>query len=95
MKYICTPQVFYSGDYAKKVNLADTMRVVPLLVLAADDLCFHAGGFERAMEQVCSDVGVIGTNDLTNSRTQSERHSTHSFVTREYVERYGTIDVAQ
>ena len=35
---------------------------------------------------------MVGTNDLGNRGTANGRHATHMLVTREYVERHGTID---
>jgi hypothetical protein len=80
------------GDYAVKINTGYRLTAEPLLFLAADDLHFHPGWFEQATAKLTPGVGVVGTNDLCNRRTMRGEHSTHSLVTREYVERFGTID---
>lgn len=89
-EWICTPEPYPRGDYAKKINFAYRSTWEPLLFLGADDLHFHPGWFEAATECLDDGIGVVGTNDLTNPRT-SAGHSTHSLVTRTYADR-GTID---
>lgn len=79
------------GDYARKSNLAYTVSDEPLLFLAADDLEFHPDWFERATARLADGIGVVGTNDLCNRRTR-QQHSTHSLVTRAYIDEFGTID---
>lgn len=79
------------GDYACKINTGYRHCTTPLVFLGATDLYFHPGWFERATAKLTNGIGVVGTNDLGNTRTQTG-HSTHSLVTREYVENYGTID---
>jgi hypothetical protein len=81
------------GDYARKINTGYRHCTTPLVFLGATDLKFHKGWFEAATAKLTNGIGVVGTNDLGNSRTQTS-HSTHSLVTREYVEQYGTIDEA-
>lgn len=90
-EHICTPVPYPSGDFAKKTNLAYRATWEPLMFLGADDLQFHPNWFERAEHAMRDGIGVIGTNDLTNRRTK-RFHSTHSLVTREYVDQFGTID---
>lgn len=80
------------GDYARKINVGYRSTTEPLLFLAADDVKFHPGWLEAACEQLTDGVGVVGTNDLGNPRVLRGVHSTHSLVTRAYVDKYGTID---
>lgn len=80
------------GDYARKINLAVEETDEPLIFLGADDLIFHPEWLEHARAKARGAVGVIGTNDLGSPRVKQGRHSTHSLITREYVEKYGTID---
>lgn len=80
------------GDYARKINAAYRTTTEPLMFLGADDLRFHPGWLEAALEALGDGIGVVGTNDLTNPRTMRGEHSTHSLVTREYVDVFGTID---
>lgn len=90
-EHICTPVSYPSGDYAKKINFAYLATWEELMFLGADDLNFHDGWLERAKQRLVGRIGVVGTNDLTNRRTK-RYHSTHSLVTREYVDKHGTID---
>jgi hypothetical protein len=80
------------GDYARKINQGAAESREPYLFLGADDLRFHPGWAEAALRRMQGRIGVVGTNDLGNRRVMSGRHSTHSLVSREYVERFGTID---
>ena len=79
------------GDYARKINAGYRHTTEPLLFLAADDLHFHPGWFERCVAHLADGIGVVGTNDLTNPRTMSGAHSTHSLVTRWYAD-LGQLD---
>jgi len=81
-----------NGDYATKVNYAATHSEQPVVFLGASDLKFHDGWLTAALRRLNEGFGVVGTNDLGNSRVQSGQHSTHSFVTRWYMNEYGTID---
>jgi glycosyltransferase involved in cell wall biosynthesis len=80
------------GDYAKKINHAAATVDDDMFFLAASDLRFHDGWFEAIERQLTPGVGVIGTNDLGNRRVTDGYHSTHSAVTRWYMEEFGTID---
>ncbi len=91
-EFIETPEPYPSGDYAKKINLAYRASWEPLLFLGADDLHFHEGWFEKAYGKLQPGIGVVGTNDLGNKRTRRGEHSTHSLVTRDYADKFGTID---
>lgn len=90
-EHIETPDHRQHGDFARKINLAYRSTAEPLLFLGADDLKFHPGWVPKALARLTEGIGVVGTNDLTNRRTR-RTHSTHSLVTREYVENFGTID---
>lgn len=80
------------GDYARKINTGYRETTEPLIFMAADDLKFHPGWIEAARKHLTEGVGVVGTNDLGNPRVTSGVHSTHSLVTRWYVDRCGLID---
>jgi hypothetical protein len=80
------------GDYARKINTGYACSSEALLFLGADDIVFHPGWFEAATAQLTAGVGVVGTNDLGSPRVMAGLHSTHSLVTRSYVDTYGTID---
>jgi glycosyltransferase involved in cell wall biosynthesis len=80
------------GDYARKINTGYRHTREPLLFLGASDLTFHPGWYEAAVAHLDGTAGVVGTNDLGSPRVIKGEHSTHSLVTREYVNQYGTID---
>lgn len=82
-----------AGDYAMKCNLAARMTTEPWIFTGADDLHFHPGWAEEALEvgeQL--EMGMIGTDDLGNGLVRQGRHSTHSLFRRSYVDECGTID---
>lgn len=80
------------GDYARKVNTAYRASSEPLVFTGADDLLFHPGWFEAATAKLAPGIGVVGTNDLGSPRVVRGDHATHSLVTRDYADRFGTID---
>ena len=81
-----------TGDYARKINTGYRITTRPLIFLAADDLHFHPGWLDAVIDQLVPGIGVVGTNDLGSPRVTSGEHSTHSLVTREYADRYGTLE---
>lgn len=80
------------GDYARKINAGYRATTEALLFLAADDLRFHPGWYEAAVAKLTDGIGVVGTNDLGSPRVMAGEHATHSLVTRDYADRFGTID---
>ena len=80
------------GDYAKKINFGYMATKEPLLFLGATDLIFHSGWYEAAIKELKSGIGVVGTNDLGNPDVLKGVHATHSLVTRDYADNYGTIE---
>lgn len=80
------------GDYARKINAVYARTREALIFTGATDLVFHPGWFEAAISRLEPGIGVVGTNDLGSPRVKAGLHSTHSLVTREYADRYGTID---
>ena len=81
------------GDWAKKINEGYRLSDEPFMLLGADDLFFHPGWDEAALEVAdFSCKGVIGTNDLGNPTVMKGRHSTHPLVRRSYIDEQGTID---
>lgn len=82
----------HPGDYARKINAGYRHTTEPLLFLGADDLLFHPGWFEAAVAKLDDGIGVVGTNDLGSQRVMRGEHATHSLVTRDYADQYGTID---
>jgi hypothetical protein len=83
------------GDYAKKINAGYEATEGPFLFLGADDLKFHPGWLEAALEPMSDErIGVVGTQDLGNPSVKRGEHATHSLVRRSYVDAFGTIDEA-
>jgi hypothetical protein len=82
------------ADYAKKLSLGYRSTTEEWLFQGATDLIFHAGwdawALRAARQHHC---GVIGTNDLGNPLVLRGISSTHSLISRDYLDRYGgTID---
>ncbi len=82
------------GDYARKINAGYRHTTEELIFLGADDLLFHPGWLDKAQAQLAEGIGVVGTNDLGSQRVMAGEHATHSLVTRDYCDRFGTIDGA-
>lgn len=75
------------GSFAQKVNRGYLVSDEPWLFLVGDDVKFHKGWLDQAMETArVTGKCVIGTNDLGNSEVMAGRHATHMFIRREYVE---------
>lgn len=86
------PEPVAHGDYARKVNAAYRSTAHRLLFMGADDIDFRPGWFEAAVACLGGGIEVVGTNDLGNRRVVAGMHSTHTLVTRHYVDTFGTID---
>lgn len=79
-----------TGDYAHKINVGVLNSAEPLIFTGASDIRFHAGWLETAEACMSDEIGVVGTNDLSNPRT-ARGHSTHTLVARWYAD-LGLID---
>jgi hypothetical protein len=79
-------------SWAKKINRGFERTRESWLLLAADDLRFHAGWVDNARKLLRVHEGVIGTNDLGNPSTMHGVSSTHPLVRRRYAEVCGTVD---
>ena len=80
------------GDYAKKINYGIEVSDTDWVLMAADDLKFYLGWYDYAVPYIQQGFQVIGTNDLHSPRVTNGSHSTHSFINKGYVERFGLID---
>lgn len=80
------------GDYARKINAGYRHTTEPHLFTGADDLHFHPGWYGAAISALTEGIGVVGTNDLGSPRVVAGEHATHLLVTRDYADKYGTID---
>jgi hypothetical protein len=78
------------GSFAEKVNRGYEISSEPWLFLVGDDVQFHKGWLDQAME-VARTTGkhVIGTNDLGNQVVQAGEHATHMFIRRTYIDNTG------
>lgn len=80
------------AEYPRKINIAAHFTTDPWLLLGADDLRFHDGWLQAALDvHEATGALVVGTNDLVNQAVVRGEHATHSLVHRTYVE-LGTID---
>lgn len=79
------------GNYAQKINTGVRNSDELLLFFGADDLHFHPGWYEAAVEKLTEGIGVVSTRDLCNARNAKGNLATHPLVTREYAE-LGAID---
>lgn len=75
------------GSFAEKINRGFEVSTEPWLFLVGDDVRFHKGWLDQAM-QTARSTGkhVIGTNDLGNPAVLAGHHATHMLISREYVE---------
>lgn len=82
------------ADYAKKLALGYQESDEPWLFQGATDLVFYPGWDTNALKAGRRHhPGVIGTNDMGNPTVMRGLHSTHSLISREYIEKFGgTID---
>ncbi len=78
------------GSFAEKVNRGYAISDEPWLFLVGDDVRFHKGWLDQAMEVArATGKAVIGTNDLGNQAVQAGEHATHMLIRRDYVEKVG------
>lgn len=79
------------GSFAEKANRAYEISDEPWLLLTGDDVRFHPGWLDQAME-VARTAGaqVVGTNDLGTPAVQGGAHATHMLISRAYIEQTGS-----
>jgi hypothetical protein len=79
------------ADYAKKINLGFRRSREPWVFTGASDLVFHSDWESHAMLVARkTGAGVVGTQDTKNPSVRRGIQSTHSLVSREYVEEFGS-----
>jgi hypothetical protein len=78
------------GSFAEKCNRGYLVSGEPWLFLVGDDVVFHKGWLDQAME-VARTTGaqVVGTNDLGSPVVKSGKHATHMFISRDYIAKTG------
>lgn len=78
------------GSFGEKVNWGFEISKEPWLFLVGDDVHFHRGWLDQALE-VARTTGkhVIGTNDLGNPAVLAGEHATHMLISRDYIEHQG------
>lgn len=78
------------GSFAEKVNRGYEISNELWLFLVGDDVRFHKGWLDQAME-VARTTGkhVIGTNDLGNPAVLAGEHATHMLISRYYISGHG------
>ncbi len=72
--------------FAEKVNHGYRHTTEPWLLLAGDDVRFHAGWLEAAQKV---GTAVVGTNDLVNPRVLKGEHTCHPLIRRSYIDEHG------
>jgi hypothetical protein len=77
------------GQYAKKINLGYRESSEEWLFLGADDVLFHEGWLEHAIEHSVDRFHVISLNDLANYQVRQGLLATHSLVRRSYIDQPG------
>jgi hypothetical protein len=79
------------GSFAEKVNRGYEISDEEWLFVVGDDVKFHPGWLDQAMEVARKWPGrhVIGTNDLGNQMVMAGEHATHLFIRRSYVANTG------
>jgi hypothetical protein len=77
------------GTFAQKVNIGYRATSEPWLLLAGDDVKFHAGWLDHAQHAARDGADVIGTNDLHNPRALAGEHSPPLMIRRAYVDEQG------
>lgn len=78
------------SDYAKKLGFGFHHTDQPWLFQGATDLKFYPGWDTEAIKVAKrTHAGVIGTNDLGNPDVKRGRHSTHSLISRDYIDYWG------
>lgn len=94
VSYVTTPFPLEGGDYARKINLGIDITTAPWVFQASDDIQFSEGWDDELASFIVHHPAarVIGTNDLGNPLVKQGAHSTHSLISREYVEEFGTAD---
>lgn len=82
------------ADYAKKLALGYRESDEEWLFQGATDLIFYPGWDTNAFKSNRRfHAGVIGTNDMGNPLVMRGIHSTHSLISRHYIETFGgTLD---
>lgn len=80
-----------SRTYAGAINTGVHGTDEPYVFAGADDLNFHAGWYENAIEAMRYPIRVVGTNDLYNPDVKAGAHATHYLVERSYALR-GCVD---
>lgn len=78
------------GDFARKTNAAFRATSGDWVFLGASDLLFHQGWARAAIKAGEEyNAGVVGTDDMGNPAVKAGRHSTHSLVRRDYIDKVG------
>jgi hypothetical protein len=78
------------GSFAEKVNRGYEISSEPWLLLVGDDVRFHKGWLDQAMQTARSTgKSVIGTNDLGNPAVMAGEHATHMLIRRDYIDQAG------
>lgn len=76
--------------FAQKANYALGKTSEDWLLLVGDDVKFHPGWWDHALDAARRDnASVVATNDLGNARVMAGVHATHPVISRRYIEEQG------
>lgn len=76
--------------FAQKANYGYSATSEPWMFLCGDDVHFHPGWFDQALNVAKTEnVGVVGTDDLGNARVRAGEHATHALFRRSYIDEQG------
>lgn len=79
-----------TGSFAAKANYAVTQTDEPWLLFVGDDVHFHSGWLNAALDIANRyDKSVIATNDCHNPFVTRGEHATHPLMERRYIEELG------
>lgn len=75
------------STFAQKVNYGYESTVEPWLLLIGDDVTFHPGWLDAALDAASDRYDVVSTNDL--ARKDLDELAVHPFIRRSYIENQG------
>lgn len=81
----------HRANYSGAITTGFERTNDPFVFAGADDLAFHDGWDERALEHMDDWVWVVGTNDLLNPFVAAGLHATHYLVDRRYLDTIGGV----
>lgn len=78
-----------SKTFATKCNLGYRETDEPWLLFIGDDVMFHPGWREAALEAAGDRYSFVSTNDLGNRAVMLGLHATHPMIRRTWIDNHG------